>query len=336
MATLILLGKDFSQQQYNFSNKRDIFTFSIQALAKEQSETFLDHHLSLQNKITYAGELFTILLLSNSEGVSNKESVSNAHYPCLKDLLPYEHIQDILNTKLFKIADTENQYVAIHKIIAEFCAAEYLSERLIFLENPLSLKQLLAILAPNNIIRDDLRGVCAWTACLSRSENTQETFIHLDPYGVLTYGDPDILLPTSKKILIEQLIQFADKNPDFIDYQYWNEVHAHNLISKDMENTVNDLLIQSTSFQIRFLVLQLLAKTHEIFLPYVTFENLTLCQDEVIALRRQAALCLVNYHNTTILASTIDKLFNENSTNSLNIISTLIENTPHTKQILVF
>ena len=57
------------------------------------------------------------------------------------------------------------------------------------IDNPLSLLKILSIIAPNNIVRDELRGLFAWMTVLSENQRIQEELIDLDPYAILSNGD---------------------------------------------------------------------------------------------------------------------------------------------------
>ena len=72
----------------------------------------------------------------------------------------------ILATRLFKPDDSVGQHRPVHKIVAEYCAAEYLTKRIADPADPLTLPKCLPIIAPNSTVRDELRGLLGWMAAL--------------------------------------------------------------------------------------------------------------------------------------------------------------------------
>ena len=114
-----------------------------------------------------ASEVFTKLLLSGAEGVCTSEASENRMYPLLASLFNGDTVADgILATRLFKPGDSADQHRPVHKIVAEYCAANYLTKRIADLADPLTLPKCLPIIAPNSTVRDELRGLLGWMAAL--------------------------------------------------------------------------------------------------------------------------------------------------------------------------
>ncbi|PHM27623.1 hypothetical protein [Xenorhabdus budapestensis] len=192
---LQLFAVAYIASEGKFTNKHSIFEHTIEYLAKEYNPNISPKgELPFEGKIKFAEDVFAKLLLSGSEGVSLSDINSERLYPQLDSLIFGEsQIENILSTRLFKPGDKADQHQPVHKIISEYCAAKYLTKRLTSDNNRLSLSQCLSIIAPNSTVRDELRGLLSWMAALG-SKPIQEAVIDLDPYAVLTDGDPSQLL----------------------------------------------------------------------------------------------------------------------------------------------
>lgn len=153
-----------------FPDRKSIFSQAVKALAKETNGAFnVRNDLPTQRKIEYTEEIFAKLLLSGSEGVSTNVNGSETLYPRIDTLIRLENTNQyshLLSTRLFKLADIESQHQPSHKIIAEFIAAHYLVKKVNARRNNISLHQCLSIIAPNGVVRDELRGLLAWMAAL--------------------------------------------------------------------------------------------------------------------------------------------------------------------------
>ena len=105
-------------------------------------------------------------------------------FPHLGSLVSGENAQAqyITDTRLLKPSTREGEHEPIHRIVAEYCAARYLAERIDDSTDWLSLRKCLAIIAPNSVVRDELRGLLGWMAAVG-SKNLQEAAIDLDPYA---------------------------------------------------------------------------------------------------------------------------------------------------------
>ncbi len=192
---LKLFADAYIESERHFTDKRSIFAQAVERLAKEANPNVpqINATLSTTQKVTLASEVFAKLLLSGAEGVCLSAATENRMYPLLASLLECDTTGgDILATRLFKPGDSADQHRPVHKIVAEYCAADYLTKRIRNPADPLTLFKCLPIIAPNSTVRDELRGLLAWMAALG-NKAIQESVIELDPYAVLTNGDPPSL-----------------------------------------------------------------------------------------------------------------------------------------------
>ncbi|MFX9988213.1 hypothetical protein ABTP48_19350, partial [Acinetobacter baumannii] len=86
---------------------------------------------------------------------------------------------------------------------------------------------------------------------------TQETLIHIDPYAVLANGDPSQLLSSSKKYLLEELINLADIDPYFRRSDMWRNFSVSGFFDDDSILIVKSILVESEQGLLRGLILEL-------------------------------------------------------------------------------
>jgi hypothetical protein len=79
----------------------------------------------------------------------------------------------------FKPGDIPDQHRPVHKIVAEYCAANYLTTRITNPQDPLTLQKCLPIIAPNSTVRDELRA--SWLMAALGNKPIEEYAIELDP-----------------------------------------------------------------------------------------------------------------------------------------------------------
>ncbi|WP_335986071.1 hypothetical protein [Acinetobacter bereziniae] len=310
-----------------FSNRKSIFSQAVKALAKETNKAFnVRNDLPLINKIENTEEIFAKLLLSGSEGVSTNVEDLDMLYPRIDSLIRLDNADlypSLLSSRLFKLGENESIHQPSHKIIAEFTAANYLVKKINADRNNTSLHQCLSIIAPNGIVRDELRGLVAWMAALG-DKTIQETLINIDPYAVLANGDPSQLLPSSKKYLLEKLICLVEEDPYFRRSDMWRTFSISGFFDNDSVTTVKYILAESDKGLLRGLVLELIEKS--IILESLLPELEEILMNEAIDkyIRELAGIRLteiVNYE----AAQTINRLIEQGTKSSLNIVARLIE-----------
>ncbi len=214
---LIIFAAAYTQGGRVFRSKAQIFKDAVDYLAWEESES----RPPTSEIVAVGAEVMAKVLLAGASGVSTKEVLTERDYPYLWAIssanVAKAHLA--LDTKLFKPGSSPGSHEPVHYIIAEYCAAKYLVSRLVDLRRPLSLRRLLAIIAPSGAVRDELRGLLGWMACTG-DDRIARSAIHLDPYAVLANGDPSQLSTASKRLLLDRLAVVARTNPGFRHYDY--------------------------------------------------------------------------------------------------------------------
>ncbi|BBO27861.1 hypothetical protein AltI4_22490 [Alteromonas sp. I4] len=245
-----------------FTSKNEIYSQAVSQLARESNAaTKPVSSISHREKINYASEVFAKLLLSGSEGISISEVSENRMYPTLANLARKSiDYKLILSTRLFKPCDNSDHHQPIHKIIAEYCAANYFINRIDSDSLQLAFPQLISIMAPNNVVRNELRGVIGWMASLG-NKNIQECLINLDPYAVLANGDPSQLISSSKALLLKKLRDTEINDPYFRRGDFQRKFNDVNFFSEDIIPDLKTILLKNTDGHLKSLVLELLAES---------------------------------------------------------------------------
>ncbi len=214
---LRLFADAFVQSGGKFTTKSKIFEDAVRRLACENNPAVSQaNRPSIDTLIRWANEVFAKLLLSGATGVSIIDKPDERQFPHLGSLVSGENVQVqyLTDTRLLKPSTSEGEHEPVHRIVAEYCAARYLAERIDDSADWFSLRKCLAIIAPNSVVRDELRGLLGWMAAVG-GKNLQEAAIDLDPYAVLANGDPSQLRPSSKRRLWSRLRDTAENDPYF-------------------------------------------------------------------------------------------------------------------------
>ncbi|WP_272530723.1 MULTISPECIES: NACHT domain-containing protein [unclassified Providencia] len=309
-----------------FTDKRSIFSLAVERLAKETNSSIPKAPSALSNnkKISLSSEVFAKLLLSGAEGINTTEATETRMYPILSSLFDSEIMcSDILSTRLFRPADNEDKHHPVHKIVAEYCAAEYLVNRITSNEDSLSLVKCLPIIAPNNTPRDELRGLLGWMASLG-NKTIQESIINVDAYAVLANGDPSQLEPSSKRLLINKLIEIEATDPYFRRGDFWRRFSVSGFFTQDVLNELKQIIMNGNTGHLRGLILELLVDSPVLNLLITELSKLVLDPNESENIRTLSSRCLLNvptYHHSSLLPT----LISEATSTSLYIAAETIE-----------
>lgn len=277
-----------------FTDKRAIFEQAVERLAKEVNATVARSTpvLSTAQKVAISSEVFAKLLLSGAEGVCMSEASEDRIYPLLASLVNGETGTDsILATRLFKPGETEDQHRPVHKIVAEYCTADYLVKKIVDPTDSLTIQKCLSVIAPNSIVRDELRGVLAWMASLG-SKTIEESAIELDPYAVLANGDPSQLEHSSKRLLVNRLKEVEDKDPYFRRGDFWRRFSVAGFFTQETIGEIKNLLTSGSDGHLRDLILELLVGSQAIEQLEHELSQLVLSPNESESTRLLASECL--------------------------------------------
>ncbi|WP_341581279.1 hypothetical protein [Marinobacter metalliresistant] len=297
---LSLFSEAFVESQGNFVDKRQVFHDAVERLAFEANKQRPQRNsFSSDVKIEISKEAFTVLLLSGAVGISIADTLKTDLFPRLQSIVSSTRHNPncVLDSRLFVPTDDQNSHRPVHRVVEEYCAAEYLAQRIDDPCDPLSLRQCFALIAPNSVVREELRGLLGWLAAVG-GESIQRGAIQLAPYAVLANGDPSRLTTRSKIYLLHALRKQADDDPYFRGGDVWRSLNISGFFSADLKEPVRELLFDiNAGIQVRALVLDLLEGAPAATELDRDLTNLMLDVSEPAGLRRLAANCLVAIHN---------------------------------------
>ncbi len=323
---LKLFADAFVESGRHFTDKRSIFEQAVERLAKEANAQVgkSKQTLPTTRKVQLASEVFTKLLLSGAEGIGTSEASENRMYPLLAALFDSDNaVEGILATRLFKPGDNADQHRPVHKIVSEYCAANYLTKRIADLSDPLTLSKCLPIIAPNSTVRDELRGMLGWMASLG-NKPIQEAAIGLDPYAVLANGDPSQLEPSSKRLLVNRLKDIEDQDPYFRRGDFWRRFSVAGFFTQEVVNEIKPLLAQRGDGHLRDLILELLVGSPAIAKLTSELRQLVLSLDQNENTRVLASRCLLEAEGYDHYSDLAVLIF-EASQTSLKVVAKIIE-----------
>lgn len=286
----------YLESERTFSDKQSIFKLAVERLAKEVSQTAVRTNLSLSvtQKVDISSEIFAKLLLSGAEGISISEFAEDRIYPLFSSLIGRDlSISCVLATRLFKQGDSTDQHRPVHKIVAEYCAADYLIKRIVDPADPLTLHQCLPIIAPNSTVRDELRGLLGWMAALG-NKAIQLATIELDPYAILANGDPSQLEPSSKQLLLSKLKEIEAADPYFRRSDFWRRFSIAGFFTEDIVEDIKVLLKSQSDGHLRDLILELLIDSPIVVLLFDELRQILLESKEDKYNRIFAIKCLLS------------------------------------------
>ncbi|OPH39665.1 hypothetical protein [Moraxella equi] len=318
---LKLFSNSYIKNNQYFENRHSAFKTAIEDLAKENNPNH-SSALPFTKKIELAEDVFCKLMLSGSEGVSIADLSSTQFFPNISTLNGDKDITQILSTKLFVPNDVVGQHRPAHRVVAEYCAGNFLAKKITATSNPLSLNKILSIIAPNHVVRDELRGLFAWMTVLSHNDRIQETLINFDPYAILSNGDPSLLPLSSKKKLLLKLKELNQEDPYFRRGDIWRDLRISNFFDDNMLDELKELLSDKyRNGHLQRLILELLLESPVLSQLSNELNAIVLdTRDEYKEwfIRILAGQCLLNIKDHPIKA-TWDKLINESDRISLTI-----------------
>lgn len=320
---LKLFGNAYLENNRKFSSKAQIYADAAKRLAHDDGQPSRgrpDRDLIVKQ----SASVFARLMLSGASGISRKQKLDERDYP-YSDVVDAEvtvGIDHLLDSKLFKPAADANEHEPVHRIVAEYLAAEYLIGRICNVGDTLSLKRCLSVIAPNGTVRDELRGMLGWMAALG-DDKVQKAAIKIDSYAVLSNGDPVQLRRPNKLRLIERLQEVAKTDPYFRRGDMWRSFNVGQFFSDDTVSALRPLLASRESSHLRDLVLELIKGTDVVGRLQPELEAMVTDGSAANHERRSAYRLLLDLAGYDAF-SLVDALRVEGSTTSLQLITMLI------------
>jgi hypothetical protein len=324
---LKLFADAYIESNCHFPDRRSIFSKAVDHLTRESNETAKPTpNLSVAHKVLWSSEVFTKLLLSGAEGVAKSEVYENRSFPMLSSLIGNTHadVSVILATKLFKPDSNPDLHLPVHKIVAEYCSAKYLINRIIDPLDDLTIELCLTVIAPNGCVRDELRGLLGWMAALG-TKQIQEYIIELDAYAVLANGDPSQLDSTSKRLLLSKLKEVEANDPYFRRGDINRRFSVAGFFTHDVREEIKPILADNSDSELRYLLLELLIDSNTSQCLEKEIREIVTSKSERKSTRVLANKCLLTIKSYDYLLD-FETLVSEASSDSLIVASDVIVN----------
>ena len=224
--SLKMLAAAVKQNNQQWPTKRsDAYELASISLLQEHnnrhSQIETESLTSDESLLDASGWLCSVLLLSNLTAISSSESSNDGCFGNTVNLksviqdFPWEAstVSKVLKRRLFQKTGNANNYSPIHRTVAEYLAARYLTKLISESELLAGRISTLILASPHHVV-SNLRGLAGWLAALSPP--MRQKVFSADPAAVIDYGDL-YLLPSSDK---QELVQSLAKSPSFNDSQY--------------------------------------------------------------------------------------------------------------------
>lgn len=286
--TLIMLAQVVKSYDWP-ETKQKLFSHTAEILLQEhnivkRSKDMGSH--SAKDLLPIAGAIMASRLISGIDGISLDTESNELDYPSFKtlDYLDTERVQETLRRRLFINTSDENIVDYCHRTIAEYLAAQWISERI---RSGLPIKRAMSLFGLDGYPTSELRGLNAWLPIFL--PEYAERFIEVDPYGVLLYGEAKSLTPNNRKLLLNHLERLALIEPWFRQYNYENDYLSGLICNQLVDSVIPILISETTHYSFRVLILQALAEGEYIpELEEACYE--VLCLPDLTYIEHRAAL----------------------------------------------
>jgi hypothetical protein len=191
------------------------------------------HTPPTQNALLEAsGFMCAIHLLAGIAGFALDDDAADGLHVHWHELFSFRQLplSEALLRGLFQRDDREQQRIPVHRSIAEFLGARYLTK--LIDEEGLPFGRIIALLASEDSgIVPDLRGLAAWLAAHCRSARAE--LVERDPLGIVLYGDVRNFTAENKHLVLAALRDEAERYADF-RFEDWAAAPFGALATPDM------------------------------------------------------------------------------------------------------
>ena len=314
----------YDEADGRLTSRDSVFTLAVENLARETNrDVVVKGTPARHQRIAWANEIFAKLLLSGADGIAVGDVAEDALHPQFETIgLNGEGPSSVLGTKLFRPGAAANQHEPVHRIVAEYGAARHLVGRIENSSCRLTITQTFALVAPNDVVRDDLRGLLGWMAALG-PQTVQDAAIALDPYAVLSNGDPSRLTLASRTRLLEALAELNADDPYFRRSDRWRSFSASGFFTRDMVQSVRPILVRRDEGHLRGLLLELLVGSPAAAELRPELEAILLDEEGPVGPRLDALGCLLD-DETYEPADALGCLVDAGTTDALRLASEIL------------
>lgn len=198
--------------------RSELFNLAVKKLVVEHNEKKAEHQLSEDSALTAAGAACAALVLCDQTAIVRKAAAhlqeGELLLQKLQQLPRAGPIEQVLNTRLF-IASAPDQFVYMHRRIAEYLAALWLAG---LANTDRKRRLLIRMFQHQGLTPSSLRGTYAW---LAHDPMLVPLIIQSDPIALLEYGEVDHLSANHARLLLQSLEKIELKNPRQLQPHFW-------------------------------------------------------------------------------------------------------------------
>ena len=286
-------------------NKFEAYETGVSELLKERNDKHVPRGVTspgFSELRKAAGAAASTMLLSNSVGISRAEPMDGNGYVMLS-VVPHADRNDldaVLKRRLFT-SSVADRFEPTHRTIAEFLAAEDLSDRIL---NGLPIDRVMALICGiDGRPVSSLRGLFAWL--MSRLGSLAEDYVERDPYGVATYGDASVLPPGVQCTIWAGLRNLRD--PWFLTNED-DSGSFRDLANSNTAKIIHELLFDhATGVHLKIAVLEAIANSSEDIGLNAIIRDMVLDKQNNVWLRTTALKAFANsVQNDEVLLEALD------------------------------
>lgn len=296
-------------------SRSELFDLATQKLAVEHNEQKAEQQLPTDVALKAAGAVCAALVLCGQTAIVRKAAAQLAEGEILlQDLKPLpgaESIEQVLNARLF-IATAPDQFVYMHRRIAEYLAASWLAD---LANTDRKRRLLIRMFQHQGLIPVSLRGVYAW---LAHDAMLCDLVIQTDPIALLEYGEVDHLPPKQARLLLQSLERIELENPRQLQPHSWKaRCFAQPELLADVQNWLERSNQQFV--RLRVLVIESLEGTEMAKLLKAVLINTACNLGEFYITRSAASTTAVPLVTPGEMPQLLDRLLVENTEDSLRL-----------------
>jgi hypothetical protein len=201
-----MIAKLYISDTYTEINSKSDLYYKFITYAKEKNQFYSNNQkneLEIDELLKGVGYISLFYIFTGVEVFDDEyqTQIASSEIGINKKLL-----RKVLNTNLF---DAEQ---FIHRTIAEYAAAYYLSKYKVTSIEGIQFERLKSLFTVNTKVPTVLRGTFAWLCSLTKDKN----LLSVDPYNLLLNGDCDSFPPSLKKELLKSVKDLSTVNPNFV------------------------------------------------------------------------------------------------------------------------
>lgn len=229
------------------------------------------------------------------------------------------HARSVVTSKLFKNVGV-GRAAPIHRVVAEFLGARWLAAQA---TTNLSRRRLLAQFHGGGAVPSSLRGLHAWLAY--HSPHLSARVVAADPFGLLRYGETDLLDAAQAADLLNALESLAHADPYF-RAQDWDARSAKGLAQTSLAPRIDAILADAGSnFHLRTLLLEAIKDTPLAVSLSAILEKLVFDDSRYYSEREEALVAVFAYRSRSFWQIAAQTLVDQASADSARLAGRLIE-----------